>query len=264
MTENVYVEENHNKQDDRSWGSQYGYDVSSLNPELKGHVVKSKSNPNVQMTWFKGSNGVKIYSLSGLECDLCGKPVRFENLNLEDPHNVPVSETSCEISDDVLLEVILEVPSGKIVVANSLKHEFTLSDEFTKDYSNNSLNHKLGRVNYNLEYAKQDVLYVSALGSPSLYLSPDGEMVFAFLDEDDYDSGEWKELADLSGSLWAYMAVDYQKFIDAGHDIENEHDEKHVIEVTPGTYKITSYTETKDFKWDSCDTVIYGKIEKVS
>jgi hypothetical protein len=157
----------------------------------------------------------------------------------------------CEFADGVVTEWELNVPSGKIVVANDLRTWFP-SDE---DYDVNGM---LGCHLTTLGYAKVGMAH-GFVGNtcPDVYRDGDDKFVIGSYHEElwnretkeDYPNPEpcpWGEsVANVCTDLWWYSIVDHDELVRRWEHYTPEDDREkymegwtvHVVDVRPGVYK---------------------------
>lgn len=139
-------------------------------------------------------------------------------------------------------ETVLEidVPSGKIVIADSLGPVF-----YPESVS--SINYGRGQHEMALKYAQDYNVASACIGnsSPTITQRADGSYVVVSLDLDEEDKPVFEEgetkVAHVVTDSWSVEITDYQNWLDNGGEelIEGAHHRYTMISVTPGKYRWT-------------------------
>lgn len=223
-------------------------------------------------------------------------PVRFKNRNRDlscpfcdqrlhfgyDGKRLVVMSDPCPYPNGLVTEWELNVPSGKIAIANSLRDWFPSPE----DYSVNSL---LGQHLTTLGYAKVGMSH-GFVGNtcPHVYQSEDKFVIGSYTEylwdddaEEDYPNPEpcpWGEdVAGICTDLWWYSIVDHAELlrrVDHYTNAKIEWDKIEIIDVKPGVYRFrhpagtnsgATIVEYATFEWvrDSDPLVDYVGQEKV-
>lgn len=188
------------------------------------------------------------------------------------------AKTACSSPEGVISTFKLNIPSGRLAVADSLWSDSKLPNpELTIKAGVPDFNSALGKALYYKQMEAVGIAYgYVGNSSPSLYINDlTGELFianpgFADVTADDYNEEEvdddgqlptpagWRKLADITTDLWAYSITDYQHYLN--HD--GNPDAEHVAfpEVPAGTYTFTHYADQADFK-DWGGLVIFAKAD---
>lgn len=236
---------------------------TDLHLDTKGH-----DNDRFDFRWDDYSGQTIAFAMSTFECGNCGERFAAHPIDELNLSFMAADVEPCPTINPIT-EVVLNVPSGKMIITDNLIRQFKLPEK-TDTYPYSSVNNKLGRINKTKEYEKLGVLFVSTTSMVSFYSMDDGSMAFAKLSEDDEynevnEIGVKKELAYVCTDLWAYCAVDYDHFINSGFTLEElqEHSHATVVDVIPGKYVITNYVEVEGFEPHSGDSEILSTVKLV-
>lgn len=197
------------------------------------------------------------------ECGECGGRFRLKR------HGTTlVAENECVHAGGIkAYDVLLAIPSGKIVFANDLRSLTLIDDHF-------DVNHTIGQVRTTKAYAEDGMAHVFVGNTcPGVYRTDEGFAVQLHngrYDEDgDYlDPGEDDEAEDaperlgsICTDLWWYSAMDQDLFLarcaETGEDPDDF--DHFVVEVEPGVYAFSD--ELADL--DASGTVNLSRIRKV-
>lgn len=169
----------------------------------------------------------------------------------------------CEYPDGLTTVIRLNVPSGKIIVSDSLRRVYDWTDaDGVGDY-----NALIGQANATQVMAAKGCAY-GAVGNscPGLWRTGDDTYVIANLPytEDDKEvvPDGWEMAAFIITDLWAYSIADFGDWTSKGGKLD---DLGHgtVVNVTPGTYEFTCHTSELSFDRDA-DLVVFADIKRIS
>ena len=160
----------------------------------------------------------------------------------------------CQYSKPIITEVVLPIPSGKLIVTDNLLRDFKLPKniEEKRDASNiDGVNNSMGRIHATYDYAEYcEILYVSTTSGSALFQRPDGSMCFGSFffetDEELVQAGFEKQLAYIIDDLWAYCAVDYDHYVNSGGNFDNL-GHYTVVDVEPGECELPAKLKTQRF-----------------
>lgn len=192
-------------------------------------------------------------------CALCGKRPDV----VIAPDAVTCTEP-CEYPDGLTTVIRLEVPSGAMLVSDSLRrvYDWTEADGVT-DY-----NALIGQAQATQVMAAKGCAY-GAVGNscPGLWLTGGDNYVIASLPytEDDTEvvPDGWQQVAFIITDLWAYSIADYDDFTAKGGKTEEIRGHWTIVNVTPGTYEFTCHTSERTFDRDA-DLVVFTDIKRVA
>lgn len=172
----------------------------------------------------------------------------------------------CPAAGGITTVIRLEVPSGKIIVADDLRGVY---DGFDHD----------GFASYNSALGQHQVIEAMAeLGCafgpvgnscPSLWKTGEDTYQIARMPQDDEDEyapvPEGSErLAGIITDLWAYSIADYGDWLaKGGAPVEELGWTVSVVEIPAGTYEFTHHSGERDFD-DDADHVVWADIKKVA
>ena len=198
-----------------------------------------------------------IPQLGSARCWTCGDALE---LAVSDD-SVSVREP-CAYPDGITTVITLAVPSGRLIVSDSLRPAYDWREEdLTAGY-----NCSLGQAQAIRVMAAQGCAFGYVGNScPGLYRTGDGTYAVASPAYDEEADKElppdgWEELAGIITDLWAYSIADYADWEnrDAGRSAARWG--RTAVDVTPGTYEFTHHTGERSFRgqYDSDGTVIYA------
>ncbi|MER5988070.1 hypothetical protein [Streptomyces sp. NPDC001787] len=234
-------------------------------------ITTMRLNNNGHHLLRKGTDEVTVISEPGKErpdfvqgaysaCAVCDEQptyvLRDGEVHAQDPCAHPMGITT---------EVTLDVPSGKLIVTDDLR------DVYDTDF--------FAGADYNTALGQAQVIQaMAALGCafgpvgnscPGLYRNGADTYVIAsvYVDEDTDDAPALPEpdrLARICTDLWAYMLADFEDWKAKGGTPQGRMLGDHtVIDVPPGTYKITHHTGEHSFDRDA-DLVEFAHIERIA
>lgn len=200
-------------------------------------------------------------------CSSCGA---WASIYLDLDAKTARAETECTLPQGITTVTRLEVPSGHMVVCDSLRDVYEIEDERERDFAD--YNSKLGQSQYVEAMAELGCAY-GPVGnsSPTIYLKDDGTYVIASQrDEGDYDEDEevpepfmplGEAKAWICTDLWAYSIADRDDYLSKGGKLDDKRF-KTTFEVEPGTYEFTLHTGRRDFdQW--AEPAIYAEFRKI-
>ena len=237
--------------------------------EQHGHEVLPLQL-NVSTSTFTPT-GEETLRISFNICQNCDDYVEFDFTDAYPGKNYEAL-TACPVARDATYKVQLNVPSGKIVIADDLRRTFG------RPNGNASLNSIVGRQKHAAEFAEMGVAYGCVLNtSPSVFLAPDEntpgqqKIVVASLDYD-YETGEeivpggWNKIGEVITDLWAYSIADHDHYLQK--EDENSRSENppkgrvvkvDIAEVPVGVWEFTHYADQPDFDDESPGAIIYAE-----
>ncbi|WP_446047621.1 hypothetical protein [Streptomyces olivaceus] len=169
----------------------------------------------------------------------------------------------CPHPNGITTQTTFEVPSGRLIVSDDLR------DVYDVDFAAGaSYNTALGQA--------QVVEAMAALGcafghvgntSPSLYRAQERDSyLIAAPGHDDQDASSLHEcLAEIDTTLWAYALADFEDWKAKGGAVRQKLLGKHtVVDITPGTYRITHHSGERGFDRYAAETVVFARIERIA
>ncbi|MFB6881428.1 hypothetical protein ACFCY8_11385 [Streptomyces noursei] len=169
----------------------------------------------------------------------------------------------CPYPEGITTTITLDVPSGKLLVSDSLRPVYNWDSNAVADY-----NTVLGQA--------QAVEAMAAIGCafgpvgnscPGLYRTGPDSYIIASPRRDENDNPSLPEdacLASICTDLWAYSLADYEHWQARGGDPDKLGWTDTVVDVPPGTYRFTHHSGERGFDHDSLETVIFAHIECVA
>jgi hypothetical protein len=196
--------------------------------------------------------GNELYSA----CAMCGAS-RYELEITAEGARMP---QPCPVPDGITTSVTLQVPSGKIVVADDLRRVYSVDKSEMASY-----NSTLGQAQVTEAMAAAGCAY-GPVGNtcPGLYRTGPGSYVIANPAYDEEGEGTltpqgWEYLGGIVTDLWAYCIADYGDFISkAGAPRPYEQ----VVDIPAGTYTVRHHTGEKGFNRDAPGCVIFAHIDR--
>jgi len=231
-----------------------------INVNFKKHCFNE-----INIIWYTCDN-YRHYSMVGQFCELCGEIVSIPNFNTERIEDNEIDQPPCKTQNSIVTETFIPLTSGKMIISTGISHIIETPIMFQKDLIHSSKESKQGRINHLKIYERLGVLNVITAGNPKLYKKPDNSLIIASLSIEDRLTTDWEMIADdvnLSGS---YSIMDYDDFIDNGHELEKlckEFLNTKIIPIRKGVYRFTNYTEVKGFDPLSKDSIVFSNIEEI-
>lgn len=197
------------------------------------------------------------------ECTYCGEKPELE---LDETGKVPVVRAvdACPAIDGVRTEFYLKVPSGKIVVDDTLRGVYELPDEIENKML--SLNTEVGQRQLSLAMAAIGCAH-GFVGNtcPGFYRVGEDRYVVAnpgYTSRDEEIPVGGDQLAGICTDLWWYSIADLDDYVARGGVIDKLGPE--IVEIRPGTYRFTHHTGERRFNRDDYSKpTIYADIERV-
>ncbi len=196
-------------------------------------------------------------------CSYCGADAQVEFY--ENPERVVALNEPCILPDGITTMIDLAVPSGMIVVDDSLRPVFDSAESMNR--MPHSYNTALGQAEVIEDMARQGCAFGPVWNtSPGLYFTRDGNWVIANPGYD-WETGEETEvpgfkLAQITTDLWAYSIADRDDFLTRGGELGPYG--PIVVDIGPGVYRFTHHTGERSFDRDALGAIVYADIEKVS
>ncbi|MEV7157204.1 hypothetical protein AB0N77_21690 [Streptomyces misionensis] len=197
--------------------------------------------------------------VSGAEyfCKVCNQPpvYRFteDAVHVQDP---------CPYPDGITTTVTISVPSGKLLVSDSLHPVFQWEDADPMSYDST-----LGKAQAIRQMADAGCAFGPAdnCGLGLYRTGPDAYIIASpRLDEDDEPSlPESDRLASICTDVWAYSCADFELWKDRGSDPATLGWSDTVVDLPPGEYRFVHHSGERGFDRDSADTVIFAHVERV-
>lgn len=205
----------------------------------RGHALSART--------FTRDQIIGLPAMTSLDrCGCCGASIGLQYKSMTDDKVVLQARAACAYPDGVPpYDLMLGVPSGKIVFANDLRELVAVGDD------SGELNSQAGQKQFSEAFIRAGLVYVFVGNScPSVQRDGDGLKVGSFyleneeeLTDEEYEAAEAAmdalSLGSICTDLWAYNAMDYDYFHErmkrCGID-PNEFRSHFVVEVPPGVY----------------------------
>lgn len=200
-------------------------------------------------------NHDKPVVMAALRCAVCAVWLKYQVV--DDHVHVP---DPCAYPDGITTEITLDVPSGRLVVADSLRSVYDWDDAEITDY-----NTTLGQAQAIEVMAGIGCAY-GPVGNtcPGLWATgPDNYIIARPSDDDSPSAAQGTCLASICTDLWAYSIADFEHWLSRGGDPDEVGSTVSVVSVTPGTYRFTHHSGERGFDSDSDAPVIFAHIERV-
>lgn len=233
----------------------------------QGHTVHGwwdSENFNVTVKQFANQESgvteffVESSSDGGTECHTCGQRMRY-HYNLE--RDSLETATACEDSEGGITVVDFEIPSGKLVMADSLGEHFDLGpypkgrkmhqermEELVKTY---------GMVHFPVGNCSPDFYRTEVKGRyvvANYYAENLCDAAGCVWPADATECSEhpevphgWEKLGGVCTDLWGVSLMDYELWLTAPEDKRKEARYVEVAEIPAGRYRVTYHGTEKDF-----------------
>ncbi|WP_114906841.1 hypothetical protein [Ornithinimicrobium murale] len=242
-------------------------DVHSPPIDQRGHRHTNGFDTTFHVTWLNGEF-LSAMPLHGVfRCATCDAYPEFSQGT---DRKTLVAKTSCALPDGIESVVHLDVPSGRIIINDSLWPVYDVGLPFAPSY-----NAAAGQVLHNEAMAKIGCAFGQVgNSSPSLVRIAPGRYVIASFDpdagpgEEGHLGGDVEVLATVCTDLWAYSVADYADYLAkaAGHspaELERQSGAT-VVDVEPGTYRFRNHAGRADFDLHGGDwPLVFAHIERV-
>lgn len=173
---------------------------------------------------------------------------------------------ACPYPEGITTEIVLAVPSGRIIVTDNLRHVYDWDDEAIGDY-----NTAIGQARAIRAMADAGCAYGPVGNScPGFYRTGPDSYIIARGGYDE-DSGDRtspatgaKQLASICTDLWAYSLADLAHFTSLGGSITELGGNADIVDVTPGAYRFTHHTGEATFDHDTAQPLIFAHVERIA
>ena len=210
--------------------------------------------------------GTFVSPLDSATCQVCDVRLQFE---VDGEDRARVTSAPCEYAEGLTTVVEVDFPSGQILFKDDLRPHFDASMEKI------SYNSAVGQDVYSRRMAAEGVAYGPVSNtSPEIYRDRAGRILLAAAahdpeTEEPLPPEGWELIGRVCTNLWAYSAVDYQRYLErGGPPVPAAHPSSYqpqVVTVEPGRYRLTHHTHEAGFLWpeDTDQLVIFGELERV-
>lgn len=203
------------------------------------NVLKDKKKAN---KWFP------FPVRRSFECTECGQPVELE-FNGKDIR----CKNTCPYPEGMVYEIELNIPSGKMVVANDLR-------DWWKVVGSYNINSAEGCRKTTLKYAEAGMAHAFVGNTcPDVYRVKDNEFVIGVTGGKSYRNPvkNSKTVATICTDLWWYSIVDHDDFVRRGLTLEEV--SGRVVKCQPGVYRFKHIYHTQDR--DSSEPLIFTQVD---
>lgn len=191
-------------------------------------------------------------------CTVCDRHPRFQVAG-----NVVEVLDPCPYPNGITTKITLSVPSGKLIVTDSLRPVYWWDRRaIAADY-----NSTLGQAQAVEAMAALGCAFGPILHGAGLYRTGPDRYIIANPDLDEDDNPSLPEdtcLADITADLWAYSIADFEHWKARGGDPANLDDNDTIVDVTPGVYEFTHHSGERSFDGDAAGTVIFAHVERIA
>ncbi|MEW1548394.1 hypothetical protein [Streptomyces tsukubensis] len=172
-------------------------------------------------------------------------------------------EEPCPYPDGITTTITIDVPSGKLLIADDLRPVFNWDGNAIASY--NSI---LGQAQAVEAMAAVGCAYGWVGNScPGLYRTgPDSYIIATPRYDDDGNPSlsEDTRLAAICTDLWAYSIADLEHWKSQGGDSLALGWSDTVVDVPPGTYRFIHHSGERSFDSDSEETVTFAHVERIT
>ncbi len=206
--------------------------------EHTGLIIKPSSKKGLKELYkcFENNKKHKKFVKIFDECILFACPVCGDYLGLETDAKTIRFTSSCPYPKGIEFKIELNVPSGKMVVENDLRHLFPINGDFNINVEKNCMLASQAYAEVGMAHA-----FVGNT-CPGLFKINNKYYTIAQTDKS-------RCLAGIVTDLWWYSIVDADEYTRRGGNIEDVH----VVKVPPGVYE---FHHVKDH--ESFDNNIYS------
>ncbi len=220
-----------------------------------GHIVHFSHitlKGDVSKNWKECNADIDV-SFTSKECCNCGEVI--ENIKL-DSRGVTVGNTKCKYSNGLKYDFYLNVPSGKLVIANDLRALFPMHGDY---YINLAFN----CMKTSMKYASMGLAHAFVGNTcPSVFKLDNSNFAIGVKGSRNQNPiKDAKRVAGICTDLWWYSICDFDEF--QKRNKKNIDFDVSIVKCEPGYYKFTHLyfkNNTEDYK----KPVLYTKIKRVS
>ncbi|QCX82153.1 hypothetical protein C9F11_42865 (plasmid) [Streptomyces sp. YIM 121038] len=223
----------------------------TLPVQANGHILRGPAETEV-MCW-QG----ELFPHTMLTCAVCG--LRTAGQIVDGDVHMP---TPCALQDGITTTITLDVPSGKILVSDSLRPVYDWDDRGLAPYES-----ALGQAQAMKAMAAIGCAFGPVLHGADLYRTGPDSYVIANPMLDEYGEPvmpDTTHLARVHSGLWAYSIADFEHWKSRGGDPATLDWTDTVVDVTPGVYQFTNHQGERGFEADSAETVIFAHVERIA
>lgn len=190
-------------------------------------------------------------------CKVCNQPPAYrftdDAVHVQEP---------CPYPDGITTTITIFVPSGKLLVSDSLHPVFQWEDADPMSYDST-----LGKAQATSQMAAAGCAFGPAdnCGLGLYRTGPDTYIIASpRLDEDDEPSlPESDRLARICTDVWAYSCADFELWKSRGGDPATLGWSDTVVDVPPGEYRFVHHSGERGFDRDSAGTVVFAHVERI-
>lgn len=247
------------------------FENATLPVETNGHLLfREGDKPEVEVYWLRGVP--RVMGLYG-RCAMCNGGWRH---TVDQDKGVVRIDEPCPIPEGITTTIRLAVPSGRIVVKDSLRSVYDWCDEDRNEVKE--------FADYNSALGQAQVIeYMASIGCaygpvrnscPGLWRTGEGtyQIVSGVWDEDWADEDEEPpsvlrnpedRLASVCTDLWAYSIADHSDWLAKGGSEEDLGWTATIVEIPRGIYEFTHHTGELGFDHHGFGETVYADIRRV-
>ncbi|MEU4229370.1 hypothetical protein AB0F17_34180 [Nonomuraea sp. NPDC026600] len=230
--------------------------IETLPLKANGHLLLPSGKDEIEV--FVDGDITPFVISTYFSCAVCARRPEYriaaDAVHVQDP---------CPFPDGVTMTITLQVPSGKLLIADDLRGVYKYDDTGMA-----SLNTALGKSQAVKAMAELGCAYGPALNCHlGLYPTGDGTYVIAtpaYTEDDHPRFPDSADLANICTELWAFCMADFDDWRSRGGDPSTLDWSDTVVNVPAGAYKVTYHGAERVFEPESKDDVIWAHIEHVA
>ncbi|MGW4890756.1 hypothetical protein ACWEQL_00580 [Kitasatospora sp. NPDC004240] len=230
--------------------------------QTNGHVISRETTAVVDLDDRDTPGWVpmpRVLAPHLFDCAMCGALPEVEVTDA-----AVLIKGPCPYPDGIqTTEITIDVPSGKLAVADSLRPVYDWDHGKFVSY-----NSALGQAQAVQAMAEIGCAFGWVGNSdPGLYRTGPDRYVIASPELDDNDEPSLPGatcLAEICTDLWAFSIADFEDWKTRGGDLSLLGWKVNVVDVAPGTYRFTLHTGRRGFDPNAAETVIFADIERIA
>ncbi|WP_329156271.1 hypothetical protein OIU91_42680 (plasmid) [Streptomyces sp. NBC_01456] len=191
-------------------------------------------------------------------CTVCDSHPRFQVAG-----NVVEVLDPCPYPNGITTKIALSVPSGKLIVTDTLRPVYWWDRHaVAADY-----NSTLGQAQAVEAMAALGCAFGPILHGAGLYRTGPDSYIIANTDLDENDDPSIPgatRLANISADVWTYSIADFEHWKARGGDPASLDSFDAIVDVAPGVYEFTHHSGERSFVGDASGTVIFAHVERIA
>lgn len=231
-------------------------EVKTLPFRANGHQARVADGTLVDVYYGRGGE-LLVPAVEAAACRTCDA-----RLDLEIADGAVLTRNACPYPDGITHVVALDVPSGKMIISDSLRPVYDWDGTGLASY-----NTALGQAQAAEAMADAGCAFGFAGNtSPGLYSTGTDTYIIASPGEKDGDVPlrEADRRASIWTDLWAYSAADFEDWKSRGGDPAGPDRMHGIVDVTPGTYQFTHHSGEHGFRLHAPGTLVIAHVERVT